>query len=116
MALSTIATEQTIATKRTLEQCAQLLDYLARNSDAKVQFHASDMVINIHSNTSCLTSLKQKHAAKLMVTSSWVGNLKMANPFVSTGRYTLVQISSVLLWPPLPRLNLELCTTIAKLA
>ncbi len=36
MALSTIAVEQTIATKRTLERCTQLLDYLAHNADAKV--------------------------------------------------------------------------------
>jgi hypothetical protein len=36
MALSTIAAEQTIATKCMLEQCTQLLDYLAHNADAKV--------------------------------------------------------------------------------
>ncbi len=36
MALSTIAAEQRIPTKHTLEQCMQLLDYLAHNADAKV--------------------------------------------------------------------------------
>ncbi len=36
MALSTIAAEQMLATERTLEQCTQLLDYLAHNADAKV--------------------------------------------------------------------------------
>jgi hypothetical protein len=60
MALSTIATEQTIATKHTLERCMQLLDYLAHNADAKVQFHASDMVMNIHSDTSYLSEAKAR--------------------------------------------------------
>jgi hypothetical protein len=50
MALSSIAVEQTKATTRTMGRCIELLDYLATNSDAKVQFHASDMVMNIHSN------------------------------------------------------------------
>jgi hypothetical protein len=58
MALSTIAAEQTIATEHTLERCTQLLDYLAHNADAKVRFHASDMVMNIHSNASYLSEAK----------------------------------------------------------
>jgi hypothetical protein len=40
MALSTIAVNQTKATKRTMERSMQLLDYLAHNTDAKVRFHA----------------------------------------------------------------------------
>ena len=36
----------------------QLLDYLAHNADAKVQFHASDMVMNIHSDRSYLSEAK----------------------------------------------------------
>jgi hypothetical protein len=36
MTLSTIAAEQMIATKRTLERCTQLLDYLAHNADAEL--------------------------------------------------------------------------------
>jgi hypothetical protein len=58
MALSTIAAEQTIATERTLERCMQLLDYLAHNADAKVQFPASDMFMSIHSDTSYLSEAK----------------------------------------------------------
>ena len=54
-ALSTIAIEQMKATKRMMDRCIQLLDYLASNQDAKVRFHASDMVMNIHSNASYLS-------------------------------------------------------------
>jgi hypothetical protein len=50
MALSTIASEQTRGTEKTLEKAYQLLDYLASHPNAKVQFWASDMVMNIHSD------------------------------------------------------------------
>jgi hypothetical protein len=50
MALSTIAGKQTKGTKRTLEKAYQVLDYLAMHHDAKVQFCASNMVMNIHSD------------------------------------------------------------------
>jgi len=54
-ALGTIAIEQTKATQRTKYRSIQLLDYLASNQDAKVRFHASDMVMNIHSDASYLS-------------------------------------------------------------
>ncbi len=63
MVLSTIAVDQTKATKRTMEQCTQLLDYLAHNADAKVRFHASDMILNIHSNASYLSEAKARSRA-----------------------------------------------------
>jgi hypothetical protein len=63
MALSTIAVNQTKATKRKMEQCTQLLDYLAHNADAKVRFHALDMILNIHSNRSYLSEAKTRSRA-----------------------------------------------------
>jgi hypothetical protein len=56
MALSTIAIEQTNATEKTMGRCIQLqlLDYLATNEMAKISFHASDMILNIHSDASYL--------------------------------------------------------------
>jgi hypothetical protein len=55
MALSTIASEQTQGTERTLEKAYQVLDYLATHPNAVVQFCASDMVMNIHSDASYLS-------------------------------------------------------------
>ena len=49
MALSTIAIEQAKATKTTLKNVHQVLDYLATNPYATIRFHAPDMVLNIHS-------------------------------------------------------------------
>jgi hypothetical protein len=55
MTLSAIAVEQTKAMTKTLGKCMQPLDYLASNSEAKVKFYASDMIMNIHSDTSYLS-------------------------------------------------------------
>jgi hypothetical protein len=63
MALSSITVEQTKATKRTLERCTQLLDYLAGHADAKVRFHSSGMIMNIHSDTSYLSEAKARSRA-----------------------------------------------------
>jgi hypothetical protein len=58
MALSSIALEQTKATEKTMGRCIQLLDYLASNSEAKVRYHASDMIMKIHSNVLYLSKTK----------------------------------------------------------
>ncbi len=58
MALSSIAVEQTKATEITIERCIQLLDYLGSNAEAKVRFHASDIIMNIHLDASYLSETK----------------------------------------------------------
>ena len=55
MALSTIASEQATATKTTIKNAKQLLDYLAWHPNATIRFHASDMILNIHSDASYLS-------------------------------------------------------------
>jgi hypothetical protein len=58
MALSSIAVEQMKATEKTMGCCVQLLDYLVSNLEAKVRFHVSDMIMNIHSEASYLSKTK----------------------------------------------------------
>jgi hypothetical protein len=58
MALSAITVEQTKATAKTMGRCIQLLNYLARNLEAKVRYYASDMIMNIHSDASYLLETK----------------------------------------------------------
>jgi hypothetical protein len=50
MPLNDIATEQTKATEKTQAATNQLLDYLATNPDATIRYHASDMILHIHSD------------------------------------------------------------------
>jgi hypothetical protein len=54
MPLNDIATEQTKATEKTQAATNQLLDYLATHPDATIVYHASDMILHIHSYASYL--------------------------------------------------------------
>jgi hypothetical protein len=55
MPLNDIATEQTKATGKTQAATNQMLDYLATHPDAAIGYHASDMILHIHSDASCLS-------------------------------------------------------------
>jgi hypothetical protein len=55
MLLNDIATEQTKATEKTQAATNQMLDYLATNPDATIWYHASDMILHIHSDASYLS-------------------------------------------------------------
>ena len=59
-ALSSISREQTSATENTEKKCAQLLDYLATHDNARIRYHASDMVLNIHSDASYLSETRAR--------------------------------------------------------
>ena len=63
MALSMIASKQTKGTERTKEKALQVLDYLATHPDATIRFHATDMVMNIHSDVSYLSEPKSNSRA-----------------------------------------------------
>jgi hypothetical protein len=54
MPLNDIATEQTKATENTQAAKNQLLDYLVTHPDATIRYHASDMILHIHSYASYL--------------------------------------------------------------
>jgi hypothetical protein len=55
MPLNDIATEQTKATEKMQAATNQLLDYLATHPDAATRYHASDMILHIHSDASYLS-------------------------------------------------------------
>jgi hypothetical protein len=52
MPLNDIATEQTKSTEKTQAATNQLLDYLATRPDVTTRYHASDMILHIHSDAS----------------------------------------------------------------
>jgi hypothetical protein len=54
MPVNDIATEQTKATEKTQAATNQLLNYLATHPDVAIRYHASDMILHIHSDTSYL--------------------------------------------------------------
>jgi hypothetical protein len=55
MPLNDIATEQTKATGKTQAATNQLLDYMATHPDATIRYHASDMILHLHSDASYLS-------------------------------------------------------------
>jgi hypothetical protein len=55
MPLNDIATEQTKVTEKIQAATNQLLDYLANHPDAAIRYHASDMILHIHSDASYLS-------------------------------------------------------------
>jgi hypothetical protein len=55
MPLNDIATEETKVTKKTQAATNQLLDYLATHPDATIRYHASDMILHIHSDASYIS-------------------------------------------------------------
>jgi hypothetical protein len=55
MPLNDIATEQTKATEKTQAAKNQLLDYLATHPYTTIRYHASDMILHIHSDASYLS-------------------------------------------------------------
>jgi hypothetical protein len=55
MPLNDIATEQTKVTEKTQATTNQLLDYLSTHPDATIQYHASEMILHIHSDASYLS-------------------------------------------------------------
>ena len=54
-ALSCLSKAQAKGTQATMEAMTHLLNYAATNPDATVRFHASNMVLNIHSDASHLS-------------------------------------------------------------
>ena len=49
MDLSINASKKVRANKTTLKNIHKVLDYLAKNPDVTIRFHASEMILNIHS-------------------------------------------------------------------
>ena len=57
-ALSAIASAQAEPTEETMERCKLFLDYAATHQDAIITYHASDMVLVVHSDASYLSEPK----------------------------------------------------------
>ena len=63
VALSAIASEQANPTEATMRKIEQFLDYAASHPQAGVTYHASDMVLAIHSDASYLSESKARSRA-----------------------------------------------------
>jgi len=70
-ALGTLATQQAQSMQATMDALTQLLNYCATHPNAGIHYHASDMVLWAHSNSSYLSAPKGRlHAAGYYFLSS----------------------------------------------
>jgi hypothetical protein len=112
MPLNDIAMEQTKATEKTQAATNQLLDYMALRPDATIRYHASDMILHIHSDASYLSV---SNARSRLGGLFFLGN----NP---PTKISLMDPSSMSLpssktWsPPQPNQKLERAFTTPKVA
>jgi hypothetical protein len=61
--ISAIASQSSKPTKDMMQQTLQLLDYLATQEDTVLSYHASDMILAVHSNASYLSEPKARSRA-----------------------------------------------------
>jgi hypothetical protein len=83
MALSSIAIKQTKGTTNTMEKAKQLLDYLATNPNTTIWFHASGMIMNVHSDASYLSEANAQSRAWGHFFMGWTS--KDGNPIKLNG-------------------------------
>jgi hypothetical protein len=63
VALNAIATQQASPTERTMDRVRQLMDYASSQEEAVLTYHASDMVLAIHSDAGYLNESKSRSRA-----------------------------------------------------
>ena len=63
MALSEISSQQSAPTENTMKRVNQFLDYMWTHPDAIIRYHASDMILNVHSDASYLSAPKARSCA-----------------------------------------------------
>ena len=63
VALNTLTIKQTHATEKKITNMNHMLDYLATNPNAQVRFYPSNMILNVHSDSSYLSAKDAKSRA-----------------------------------------------------
>ena len=96
-ALSKITSEQSKATKNTATQVAKLLNYLASNPHAEIQYRASVIQLEIHSDTSYLSvSQARSGASGVHFLSEGPPNPKNLEVFVPTSNTILLVVYKIM--------------------
>jgi hypothetical protein len=63
MALSEISSQQTAPTENTMKRVNHFLDYMWTHPDTVIRYHASEMILNVHSDASYLSAPKARSQA-----------------------------------------------------
>jgi hypothetical protein len=112
MPLNDIAMEQTKATEKTQAATNQLLYYLVTHPDATIRYHASDMILHIHSDASYLSvsNARSRHGGLFFWATNPRTNIRLMDP-------SSMSLPSSKTWsPPPPIQKLECAFTTPKVA
>jgi hypothetical protein len=63
MPINVLASEQPNATEVTADKAIKLINYCNTHPETKIRYHASDMILHIHSDASCLSENEAKSRA-----------------------------------------------------
>jgi hypothetical protein len=63
MPINALASEQSNATEVTADKVIKLLNYCSTHPETKIRYHASEMILHIHSDASYLSENKAKSRA-----------------------------------------------------
>jgi hypothetical protein len=110
--LNDIATEQTKATEKIQAATNQMLDYLATHPDATIRYHASDMILHIHSDASYLSV--SNYQSRLGGLFSWETNPPSKKHLTAQSSASLPLSKTS--WPQLQNQKLECASTTPKVA
>jgi hypothetical protein len=110
MPLNDIVTEQTKATEKMKATTNQMLDYLATHPDATTPYHASDMILNIHSDASYLSISNSRSRLGGLF---FLGNKPPSKKHLTDPSSTSLP-SSKMWWLPQQNLKLERAFTAPK--
>jgi hypothetical protein len=112
MPLNDIATEKTKATEKTQAATNQIMDYLATHPDATVRYHASDMVLHIHSDASyfSISNARSRLGGLFFLVNK--------SPEQETLNGSILNVAAVIKtwWPPLQNQKWERAFTTPKFA
>ena len=96
-AINDISSQQSKPTETTLKHLNQLLDYVATHPNAKIRYHASGMVLHIHSDGSYLSApCSRSRAAGHFFLSNWPQNIKMPDPTPPPGNGPIFTVCKTL--------------------
>jgi hypothetical protein len=63
MPVNVLASEQTKSTAATVDKIIKLLNYCTTHPEATLRYHASEIILNIHSDASYLSKMEAKSLA-----------------------------------------------------
>jgi hypothetical protein len=87
MSINVLSSEQSNTTEITEDKVIKLLNYCNTHQETKIRYHASDMILHIHSDASYLTENESKSRAKGFF---YMGNNNKNNKRLTDGEILIV--------------------------